>query len=139
MNHLIDTNIIFELRKGDRCNANVTAWYDTLNDDDLYLSVLVLGEIRKGVERIRTRDDNLARALENWLISVNEAFAGRIIPVDEAVATELGRMGAVRPVSTIDALMASTAKVHGMTFATRNTIGIVDLGASVVNPFESTL
>ena len=139
MNHLIDTNKISELRKGDRCNANVTAWYDTLNDDDHYLSVLVLGEIRKGVERIRTRDDNQARALENWLISVNEAFAGRIIPVDEAVATEWGRMGAVRPVSTIDALMAATAKVHGMTFATRNTIDIVDLGASVVNPFESTL
>ncbi len=136
MSFLIDTNIISEVRKGDRCDANVAAWYEALDDEDLYLSVLVLGEIRKGVERIRARDGAQASALENWLSAVVEAFAGRILPIDEAVSEEWGRMAAVRPVSTVDALLAATAKVHGITLATRNTGDVGDLGASIVNPFE---
>jgi len=138
VNFLIDTNIISEVRKGERCDANVTAWYDMLDDGDLYLSVLVLGEIRKGVERIRSKDGAQAQALEDWLSAVNEAFVGRILPIDEAVSEEWGRMAAVRPVSTVDALLAATAKVHGMTLATRNMSDVADLGASVVNPFEPT-
>ena len=137
MNYLIDTNIISEVRKGERCDANVAAWYDTIDDGDLYLSVLILGEVRKGIERVRPRDPAQADALEDWLGTVREAFAARILPVDDAVAEEWGRMGAQRPVSTIDALLAATAKVHGMTLVTRNTADVSDLGASIVNPFDA--
>jgi predicted nucleic acid-binding protein len=134
---LIDTNIISEVRKGERCDPSVAAWYDTIYDEDLYLSVLTLGEVRKGIERVRPRDPAQAHALEDWLDAVRAAFAGRILPVDDAVAEEWGRMGARRPVSTVDALLAATARVHGMTLATRNTADVGDLGASTVNPFES--
>ena len=136
MNILLDTNIISEVRKGARCDANVAAWYASIKDADIYLSVLVLGEIRKGVERARPNDPAAARALETWLDTVVQSFADRILPVDQAVADEWGRMSARRPVSTVDALLAATARVHGMTLATRNVADVADLGAEVVNPFE---
>lgn len=136
MNYLIDTNIISEVRKGAKCDSNVAGWYDSIDDADIYLSVLVLGEIRKGVERVRSSDPAQARALEKWLTTVVGSFAERILPIDQAVADEWGRMGAKRPVSTVDALLAATAKVHGMTLATRNVSDVADLGANFVNPFE---
>lgn len=136
MKYLLDTNIISEVRKGAKCDPNVAAWYDAIDDGDIFLSVLVLGEIRKGVERARPSDPIQARALEKWLTTVAESFSERILTVDQAVADEWGRMGAKRPVSTVDALLAATAKVHGMTFATRNVSDVADLGADFVNPFE---
>lgn len=139
MNYLIDTNIISEIRKGERRDANVAAWYESIDDADLYLSVLVLGEIRKGIERVRPKDPARAGALEKWLSAVRRAFAGRILPVDDAVAEEWGKMNAVRPVSTVDGLLAATAKVHRLTLATRNTTDVVGLGARVLNPFDPVI
>ncbi len=136
MNYLIDTNVISEVRKGAKCDSNVASWYGSIDDADIYLSVLVLGEIRKGVERVRSGNPAQARALEKWLTTVVGSFAERILPIYQAVADEWGRMGAKRPVSTVDALLAATAKVHGMTLATRNVSDVADLGASFVNPFE---
>lgn len=136
MSYLIDTNIISEVRKGARCDPNVAAWYESLDDGDIYLSVLVLGEIRKGVERARAGNPAQARALEKWLATVVGSFGERLLPIDQAVADEWGRMSAKRPVSTIDALLAATAKVHQMTLATRNVADISNLGADCVNPFE---
>jgi predicted nucleic acid-binding protein len=136
VNYLIDTNVISEVRKGAKCDSNVASWYGSIDDADIYLSVLVLGEIRKGVERVRSGNPAQARALEKWLTTVVGSFAERILPIDQAVADEWGRMGAKRPVSTVDALLAATAKVHGMTLATRNVSDVADLGASFVNPFE---
>lgn len=112
-------------------------WFDGTNDDELYLSVLVLGEVRKGIERLRSRDTVQAEALENWLATLSTSFADRILPVDREIAEEWGRMGAIRPVSTVDAILAATAKVHAMTLTTRNTADVSDLGADVFNPFES--
>ncbi|HEY7297389.1 MAG TPA: type II toxin-antitoxin system VapC family toxin [Xanthobacteraceae bacterium] len=137
MNYLIDTNIISEVRKGVRCNGNVAAWYDSIDEAAIYLSVLVLGEIRKGVERARPTNPDRAHALEQWLTKVAMSFAERILPIDRAIADEWGRMGASRPVSTVDALLAATAKVYGMTLVTRNVSDVSDLGAQVINPFES--
>jgi len=136
VNYLLDTNIISEVRKGAKCDSNVAAWYDSIDDADIFLSVLVLGEIRKGVERARPSDPAQARALEKWLTTVAESFAERILSIDQAVADEWGRMGAKRSVSTVDALLAATAKVHGMTLATRNVSDMADLGADFINPFE---
>ena len=136
MNYLIDTNIISELRKGAQCNVHVAAWYAAVDDGELYLSVLVLGEIRKGIERARGKLPAQAKALEDWLTTVTHSFAERILPIDQAAAEEWGRMSAKRPVSTIDALLAATAKVNGMTLVTRNMTDVADLGADVLNPFE---
>lgn len=136
MDYLIDTDIISEVRKGPDCHSRVAAWYQSLNDESIYLSVLVLGEIRQRIERARPKDPPRARALENWLSTLRRSFADHILPIDDAVADEWGRMSAKRPLSTIDALMAATAKVHGMTLATRNTAEVAVLDADVLNPFE---
>jgi len=136
VNYLIDTNIISEVRKGPKCDPNVAAWYASVKDDDVYLSVLVLGEIRKGVERARQNDSAQARALEKWLQTVVASFAEHVLPIDHAVADEWGRMCSKRSASVIDSLLAATAKVHRMTLATRNVADVADLGADVFNPFE---
>jgi toxin FitB len=137
VNYLIDTNIISEVRKGNECHPRVAAWYDSIDDESIYLSVLVLGEIRKGIERARPKEPAKARALEKWLTTLTRSFAERILPIDRAVADEWGRMSAKRPLSTVDALLAATAKVHGMTLATRDTSGVADLGARLLDPFEA--
>ena len=136
MNYLIDTNIISEVRKGERCDRHVAAWFASINDDDIYLSVLVLGEIRKGIERARRTDAAQARALEKWLSTIKESYGERILPIDQMVADEWGSMSAIRPLPSVDALLAATAKIHGMTLATRNVADVAGLGADVMNPFE---
>ncbi len=136
MNYLIDTNIISEVAKRDRCNRHVASWYASVDDRCIYLSVLVLGEIRKGIEHARPNDPARANALERWLTTVRKSFADRILPIDQLVSDEWGRMGAKRSVSTVDALLAATAKVHQLTFATRNVGDVAGLGANIFNPFE---
>jgi predicted nucleic acid-binding protein len=137
LSFLIDTNVISEVRKGARCDANVAAWYAAIEDDDLYLSVLVLGEIRRGIERARAGEPAKARALEQWLSVVSRSFGNRILPVDQRVAEEWGRIRAKRSAPVIDALLAATARVYDLTLATRNTADVAGLGAEVVNPFEA--
>ncbi len=136
MSFLIDTNIISEIRKGSRCDPAVAAWWAGVAEDDLRVSVLVLGEIRKGVELARQRDPQKARALETWLDDLVSDFGDRIIPVDAAVAEEWGRMAAVRPVPAIDALLAATARANGLTLVTRNAADVAGLDVEVLNPFE---
>jgi toxin FitB len=134
---LIDTNIISEVRKGDRCDPRVSTWYASIADDDLFLSTLVLGEIRKGVERARPRDPDKAAALERWLRQVEAAFDGRVLAIDNAVSNQWGRMSAVRPIPVIDGLLAATAVTNGLTLVTRNDRDIAGLGAMVLNPFRT--
>jgi predicted nucleic acid-binding protein len=136
VNYLIDTNIISEVRKGRRCDPNVARWYENIEDASLYLSVLVIGEIRSGIERARPKDTAKANALEHWLIAVDKAFGERILPVDHDVANEWGRLNASRPLPVIGGLLAATAKTHRMTLVTRNTADIADLDVSILNPFE---
>jgi predicted nucleic acid-binding protein len=135
MSYLIDTNIIAEVRKGSRCHPQVARWWAGVTDDELFLSVLVLGEIRKGIELVRPHDSAKALALEQWLGSVIAAFVGRILPVDQAVADEWGRMNAPRSRPTIDSFLAATAKVYDLTLATRNVADVQNAGARVLNPF----
>ena len=137
MSFLIDTNIVSELRKGARCDPGVTTWWAGVAEDDLWLSALVLGEIRKGVELARRRDPRKAEALEAWLGDVIAGFGDRVLPVDTAVAEEWGRMNAIRPAPVIDALLAATARANGLTLVTRNTADVAGLGAEVLNPFAA--
>ena len=136
MSYLIDTNIISEIRKGERCDRHVSAWYASIADDELFLSTLVLGEIRKGLELARPRDPGKAAALERWLRDVESAFDGRVLGVDNAVSDQWGRMSAIRSVPIVDGLLAATALVNGLTLVTRNDRDVAGLGATVLNPFE---
>ena len=137
MTFLIDTNIISEVRKGDRGAPAVATWWNGVSEDELWLSSLVLGEIRKGVELARRRDPRRAEALEVWLTDVMSRFGNRVLPVDTAVAEQWGRMNAVRPLPIIDGLLAATAKANGLTLVTRNVADVAELDVDVLNPFEA--
>jgi predicted nucleic acid-binding protein len=137
MSYLIDTNIISEVRKGDRCAPSVSAWYASIADENLFLSTLVLGEIRRGIELARPRDSNKAAALERWLRQVEAAFGSRVLGIDNAVSDQWGRMSAIRPIPVIDGLLAATAMTNGLTLVTRNDRDIAGLGAMVLNPFRT--
>lgn len=134
---LLDTNVISEVRKGERCNPRVAAWFTAVRDTDLFISVLVTGEIRRGVERLRRRDARQAEALERWLEELADSYADRVLPIDARVADAWGRLGALRPVPVIDGLLAATARVHDMTLVTRDASAVDDLGVNVLNPFEA--
>lgn len=136
MSYLIDTNIISEVRKGARCDVHVSAWYASIIDEDIFLSTVVLGEIRKGVELARPRDAGKAAALERWLREVEAAFDGRVFGIDNAVSDQWGRMCAIRPIPVIDGLLAATAVTHNLTLVTRNDRDVDGLGATVLNPFK---
>jgi predicted nucleic acid-binding protein len=136
MNSLIDTNIISEVRKGARCDAHVSAWYASIADEDLFLSTLVLGEIRQGIELERSRDAGKAVVLERWLREVESAFGGRVLGIDNAISDQWGRMAAIRPVPVVDGLLAATALTNGLTLVTRNDRDVAGLGATVLNPFK---
>lgn len=136
MSYLIDTNIISEVRKGARCDPHVSAWYASIADEDIFLSTLVLGEIRKGVELARPRDAGKAAALERWLREIEAAFDGRVLGIDNTVSDQWGRMSAIRPVPVIDGLLAATALTNGLTLVTRNDRDVAGLGATVLNPFK---
>ena len=137
MSYLIDTNILSELRKGPRCDPRVARWFADVPTDDVFLSVLVVGEIRRGVERIRRRDPRSARILEAWLRRLVAEHSDRILPIDDAVAEEWGRLNVPDPIPVIDGLMAATARVHGLTLATRTLKDIKRTGVACVNPFAS--
>jgi predicted nucleic acid-binding protein len=137
MSFLIDANIISEIRKGPRCDPAVAQWFEAVAETDLYLSALVLGEIRKGIEQVRPKAPDRAEGLEAWLSTLAAGFANRILPVDRAVAEAWGRMSAVRTVPVIDGLMAATALVHDLTLVTRNQADVAALGARVLNPFTA--
>ena len=136
MSFLLDTNVLSELRKGPRCDRNVARWLSAVDDDDLHTSVVVLGELARGIERVRSRDPVFAGQLEQWLRRTVEAMAERILPIDRAVALRWGRITAPRTVPPIDGLLAATAMVHGLVLVTRNVRDVADLGVSHLNPFE---
>lgn len=135
MTWLVDTNVISEVQKRDRCHPAVAVWWTSVEDRDLFLSVLTLGEIRRGIEGVRSRDPTRAKALETWLTDVAEAFGTRVLGVDAAVAAAWGRLSAIRPVPVIDALLAATAAAHGLILVTRNTADVDGLGVRLLNPF----
>lgn len=137
MNYLIDTNIISEVRKGDRCDSAVSAWYASIADENLFLSTLVLGEIRKGIELARPRDSGKAVALERWLQQVEAAFGSRVLGIDNAISDQWGRISAIRPIPVIDGLLAATAITNGLTLVTRNDRDVAGVGALVLNPFRT--
>jgi predicted nucleic acid-binding protein len=133
---LLDMNVLSELRKGARANAHLRGWFDGVSVDEIYLSVLVVGELRRGIELVRRTDTKQAAGLERWLTRVTTDHAERILPVDGPVADQWGRLTAKQPGSVIDTLMAATALVHGLVLVTRNIKDVAWTNVSCLNPFE---
>lgn len=136
MSFLLDTNVVSEVRKP-RAHAAVRRWFDGVAADDLYLSVLVLGEIRRGVERLRGRDADQAAVFERWLTGLKRDFGDRVLPVSAAVAEAWGRLDAPAPLPLIDGLVAATALSHGLTLVTRDTAVPERLGLAVLDPWQA--
>ena len=134
--YLLDTNVVSEMRKGTRADPNMLAWFRSANDDELFLSVLALGEVRSGVERVRPKDPVQARALERWLLGLETKFADRIFPITSPIADRWGRLSAADPISVVDCLMAATALENDLTLVTRNVEDVKRTGVQLLNPFE---
>jgi predicted nucleic acid-binding protein len=135
MTLLLDTNVVSELRKREP-NPNVLAWYATVDSADLFLSVLTIGEIRLGIERLRRKDPAQAVTIEGWLHGLRTRYRDHLIDVDAAVAEEWGRMNVPDPLPVIDGLLAASAKIRDWTLVTRNVNDLSTSGVSLLNPFE---
>lgn len=134
LSFLLDTNVISEIRRGR--DRNVRAWAEAVDDIDLHLSVLTIGEIRMGIDRLRGRDADQAKVFARWLGELRSRFADRILPVGAEVADEWGRLNAVAPRSTVDSLLAATALVHGLTVVTRNTEDFKGCEVRLLDPWK---
>ena len=135
MSFLLDTNVISEARKP-RGDTGVRAWISSVDSEELYLSVLVLGEIRRGIELLRRTDQTQASTYELWLQSLTNEYSGRVLPITPEVAEEWGRINVPNYMPIVDGLMAATAKTRNMTLVTRNTADVERSGVRLLNPFE---
>lgn len=131
--YLLDTNVVSELRK-QRPHGGVVAWLQSIDDAQLYLSAVTLGEIQAGIELTREQDPGKAEEIEAWLELVAGAY--NVLPMDATTFRAWARL-MHRKSDTLyeDAMIAATAKVHGLTVATRNVNDFNALGLDVFNPF----
>lgn len=136
MPYLLDTNVVSELRKGARCDERVRAWAASARGERHCISVLTLGEIRKGIERLRRNDPERCAVFEEWLAKLSEDYDTDVIAITDNIADHWGRLEAERPLPVIDGLLAATARELGLTVATRNAKDFAGTGVKVVNPFE---
>ncbi|MBT2790411.1 type II toxin-antitoxin system VapC family toxin [Paraburkholderia strydomiana] len=137
--YLVDTNVISEVRKRDRADAGVKTFFRKAAQDDvdLYLSVVTIGQLRRGVEIIRHRgDDAQATRLGKWLDGVLSEFGQRILDVDAEIWQLWGRLRVPHPEHALYKLIAATALIHDLIVVTRNVENFADTGARVLNPFS---
>jgi toxin FitB len=137
--YLIDTNVISELRKKDRANPGVKQFFQqkTSSAAPLFISVITIGEIRRGVEMIRHRGDQAqSNSLETWMQSILNDYADHILDFTAIEAQVWGQLRVPHPENAIDKMIAATALTCGLTLVTRNTKDFVETGVSLMNPFE---
>jgi toxin FitB len=136
MGYLIDTNVASELRKAGAAHPHFIAWSTRVDRSTMFLSVLVVGEIRRGIENLRRKDPVQAQVLDTWLGRVLVSFDGRILPVTQEIAETWGRLSVPDKMPIVDGLIAATAIAHNHILVTRNTRDVVRTGVRLLNPFE---
>lgn len=137
--YLIDTNVISEVRKKSKANRGVWQFFQEAADDDekLYISVVTVGELRRGVESIRHRgDDSHAEQLELWLEELLSQYQDHILDINTDIAQLWGVLRAPHPENALDKQIAATALIHGLTVVTRNEKDFAATCVSVLNPFD---
>ena len=134
MSYLLDTCVLSEAR---RRSAPAVAWLQAADPVTLFLSVITVGEIAKGIA-VRERTDPVAAvSLGRWLDGIRNIYTDRVLPIDDAVATAWGHLMARRILPVPDGLIAATARVHNLTLVTRNVADFADTGVDVVNPWAA--
>lgn len=137
MKFLLDTNIISEIRKRERADPNVVRWVVRTPIKEMGTSVIVLAEIRRGIELKRRRDPAQAKSLDRWFAQMRERLGDRVLPIDEPVADAWALLGIPNPLPLIDGLLAATAKVHDLTLVTRNIADLQPSGVALLDPFSA--
>ncbi|MBO9171751.1 MULTISPECIES: type II toxin-antitoxin system VapC family toxin [Rhizobium] len=138
MKYLLDTNVVSELRKaGDgKADVNVTRWLNSQHSSDLFISAITILEIERGILLLQRRDRSQAALLRTWMDRrVRPEFEGRILSIDDAIATRCAHLHIPDRRNEADALIASTALVHSLTVVTRNVQDFAGTGAIVVDPW----
>jgi len=139
--YLLNTNVVSELRKvrSGRADRQVARWADSVDAGDLYISVVTVQELELGVLLAERRDPSQGAILRTWIdLHVLPAFAGRILPVDTAVALRCAGLHVPDPLPAMDSLIVATALVHGMTLVTRNVADFVSSGVAILNPWKAS-
>lgn len=136
MSWLLDTNVLSEMRKGFGADERVRVWAAGTAKDRHFISVLSLGEIRRGIELLRKKSPSQCPAFERWLTQIQTDYASAILPVSEEVAERWGHLTAIRTLPVVDGLIAATASVYGLTVVTRNTKDFAPSGVRTVNPYK---
>jgi len=137
VSYLLDTNVLSEWRKA-APDPGITEWLAGIAVDELFVSVITIGEIRRGITKLQLRNDHRqAAAYESWLAGTQGLFADRLVPVSLEAADEWGHNDADRPGSMADGLIAATAKLRGWTLVTRNVKDFDATGVRLLNPFTS--
>jgi predicted nucleic acid-binding protein len=136
VSYLLDTNVVSEPRRRNP-EPRLLAWIRGARYDDAFISVLVIGELRQGVERMRRKDPRQAEVQETWLEEIEDRYSDRIVPVDAKVADVWGRISGPDPLPEVDGLMAATALAYDWTFVTRNTKHVERTGVRLLNPWET--
>lgn len=137
MKFLLDTNVISEIRKRDRAHPNVARWVERTPVEEMGTSVIVLADIRRGIELKRQRDPQQARSLDQWFVQMRTRLGGRVLAIDEPIAEAWAQLGIPDPLPFTDGLLAATAKVHGLTLVTRNVADIATTGVLFLDPFAA--
>jgi predicted nucleic acid-binding protein len=135
MSFLLDTNIISEIRKGDRADPQVTRWVLRTDVAAIFTSVVVLAEIRRGIELKRRRDALQASGLDRWYSVMRAGLEDRVLPVTEPIAETWARLSVPDPLPLVDGLLAATAAVHDLILVTRNVTDIARTGVQTLDPF----
>ena len=137
--YLIDTNVISEIRKKNKANPGVRKFFKNVreNDNRLFLSVITIGELRRGVELIRNRGDKKqARMLDKWLDEILDNYSDAILDFSITESQVWGKLRAPHHENAIDKQIAATALAYGLTVVTRNTADFERTGVKLFNPFE---
>lgn len=135
LEYLLDTNLVSETRKK-RADAGVISFLQTAEASSLFISVLTLGELRKGVAKKKREDEFEAKRLADWVDGLEYSFADRILGVDAATARLWGDWSSERPWPVVDTLLAATAVLHEMTLVTRNIRDVRGIPVKQLNPWQ---